>query len=193
MHRIRVQVADEDTQRHYAKPGVPRTLEAVHARLRASTLLLQTDSERLQMRRRPVCLLVTRSDRSSQPGALLARDEAGAAVGMLQGWQPGAVVDDDGSERTSALLTYLAVEPAHQRTGVGSSLIAEFCARSSAAGAEFVVLQIGPATGERADALKAFYKTNGFVVHGPGFRRELRSGSSPRGSDRPPPHQAKQT
>ncbi len=108
---------------------------------------------------------------------LLARDAAGAPLGVLQGRQPSEVVDDDGSERTSALLTHLAVDPAHRRTGVGSSLISEFCVRSFAAGAELVVLQIGPATGERADSLTAFYEANRFVVHGPGFRRELKGGT----------------
>lgn len=103
---------------------------------------------------------------------MIALDDVGLPVGMVEGRRP-ASVEDDGVERVSALLTYLAVDPAHRREGVGSELVAAFCDRSRAAGADHVVLQIGTATGERAAGLAAFYLANEFAPTAQGFRREL--------------------
>lgn len=104
---------------------------------------------------------------------LIARDDAQTVVGMVEGRRPSWVVDHDDVERVSALLTYLAVDPARRREGIGSSLLTAFCERSRNAGADHVVLQIGYVTSERAAELTWFYLANGFAATEYGFRREL--------------------
>jgi putative acetyltransferase len=58
-----------------------------------------------------------------------------------------------GTSHRVALLSPLAVDPAHQRDGIGGALVREVCARADAAGDPLVVLEGSP----------AYYPRFGFV------------------------------
>lgn len=67
------------------------------------------------------------------------------------------LVGDDGTDRTVAQLSPLAVLPARQRTGIGSALVREACRLADEAGEPFVLLQGSP----------AYYPRLGFEPTGP--------------------------
>ena len=104
---------------------------------------------------------------------LIALGDDRRPLGVVAGRQPFRVIDDDEVERSNALLTYVAVDPAQRRRRIGSALVSAFCDRSRERGADYVVLQIGNPTAEHAATLARFYLANDFALAEHGFRRKL--------------------
>lgn len=78
------------------------------------------------------------------PDLALVAEADGHIVGhvMVSG---ALLVADDGAERRIVMLSPLAVQPALQRTGIGSALVREVVRRTDERGEPFVVLEGDPA------------------------------------------------
>ena len=94
-----------------------------------------------------------RADACYRPELALVAEVDGAVVGhVMISW---CEVHDEqrGTSHRVGLLSPLAVDPAHQRDGIGGALVREVCARADAAGDPLVVLEGSP----------AYYPRFGFV------------------------------
>ena len=79
-----------------------------------------------------------------RPAQSLVAVDGGEVVGHVM-LSDATLVADDGTERTVAQLSPLAVLPARQKAGIGSALVREACRIADEAGEPFVLLQGSPA------------------------------------------------
>jgi putative acetyltransferase len=77
-----------------------------------------------------------------RPEISLVATYDGAVVGFVM--INGCTLTGDGGERTAAMLTPLAVDPGHQRRGIGAALVRAALAGAEAAGEPLVVLEGSP-------------------------------------------------